>query len=362
MVPLPNKLSLSYAKFVTNYANHIIAPDAPVTRALEQIGQLGQYLTLFVADDTGKLFGTLTDGDIRRGLLNEKPLTDAVSRFMNPNFRFLRQHEDNTDTIRQFRAQLLQLIPELDTDGRLVRIINLVKTRALLPIDAVIMAGGRGERLLPLTRNTPKPLLPVGSKPIIEHNVDRLIQYGVGHVHITTRYLGEQIEAFFGDGTAKGIQIDYTRETEPLGTVGAMRLTPAYHNDTVLLMNSDLLTNIDFEDFYSEFRRQDADMAVATVPYPVSIPFGVLETNAGRVHALREKPTYTYYVNAGIYLMKRSVIDMIPPGPYNATDLLEQLIATQYTVTYFPLLGYWLDIGRPDDYQKACTDINHIAL
>lgn len=347
---------------MADYSNHIVSQDAPVTSALEQISSLGQYLTLFVTSETGQLLGTLTDGDIRRGLLRGHALTEPVSRFMNPNFRFLRQHEHNTEIIQQFRKQLLQLIPEIDSEGRITRIINLATTKALLPIDAVIMAGGKGERLLPLTSTTPKPLLRVGNKPIIEHNVDRLIRYGVNQIHITTRYLGEQLEAYFGDGSAKGIRIDYTREVEPLGTIGAMRLTTTYHHDTVLLMNSDLLTNIDFEDFYEEFRRQNADMSVATVPYQVSIPYAVLETDDGRIRSLKEKPNYTYYINAGIYLMKRSVIDMIPEGEYNATDLLEKLIAEQYTVTYFPMLNYWLDIGRPEDYQKACVDINHIIL
>ncbi|GAA4464480.1 hypothetical protein GCM10023189_43760 [Nibrella saemangeumensis] len=345
-----------------DYTKHIIPQDAPVTTALGQLSSLGQYLTLFVTDQSGRLQGTLTDGDIRRGLLNGKPLTDPVSRFMNTSYRFLRQNEYDTETIRRFRTQLLQLIPEIDAEGRILRIINLAKTKALLPVDAVIMAGGRGERLLPLTRNTPKPLLRVGDKPIIEHNVDRLIRFGINHIHITTRYLGEQLEAYFGDGSAKGVTIDYTREAEPLGTIGSLRLTNDYHYDAVLLMNSDLLTNIDFEDFYEEFRRQNADMSVATVPYPVSIPYAVLETADGGILSLKEKPTYTYYINAGIYLMKRSVVDLIPEGVYNATDLLEKLIDEGYKVTYFPLLGYWLDIGRPEDYQKACMDINHITL
>jgi len=347
---------------VADYSKHIVQHDVPVTRALEQISSLGQYLTLFVTDEAGKLLGTLTDGDIRRGLISGKPLSEPVSRFMNPNFRFLRHNEYDTETIRRFRAQLLQLIPELDSEGHIVRIVNLAQTKALLPVDAVIMAGGKGERLMPLTRDTPKPLLKVGDKPIIEHNIDRLTRYGVNHVHITTRYLGDQLENYFGDGSAKGIRIQYTREDEPLGTIGSMRLTDNYQNDTILLMNSDLLTNIDFEDFYESFRQQNADMSVATVPYQVNIPYAVLETNEGAIRSLKEKPTYTYYINAGIYLMKRSLVDLIPEGVYNATDLLEKLIAEQYTVTYFPMLGYWLDIGRHEDYQKACVDINHITL
>lgn len=345
-----------------DYSKHIVSQDTPVTRALEQISSLGQYLTLFVTDEAGKLLGTLTDGDIRRGLIGGKQLSEPVSRFMNPNFRFLRQNEYNTETIRRFRAQLLQLIPELDDEGRIIRIINLAKTKALLPVDAVIMAGGKGERLMPLTRDTPKPLLKVGDKPIIEHNVDRLARYGINHIHITTRYLGEQLEAYLGDGSAKGLNIQYTREEEPLGTIGSMRLTDSYQNDAILVMNSDLLTNIDFEDFYESFRQQNADMSVATVPYQVNIPYAVLETSDGAIRSLKEKPSYTYYINAGIYLMKRSVVDLIPAEAYNATDLLEKLIDEGYKVTYFPLLGYWLDIGRHEDYQKACVDINHITL
>lgn len=346
-----------------DFSKHIIKESATVKDALAQISSLGKYLTLFVTDNAGKLRGTLTDGDIRRGLLTGYQLSDPVSAFMNTHYRYLRKGEYNTETIRNFRKQLLQLIPEIDAEGHIIRIINLAETQALLPVDAVIMAGGKGERLFPLTQNTPKPLLKVGDKPIIEHNVDRLIRYGINNIHITIRYLGEQLENYFGDGSAKGISINYTKEDKPLGTIGALSLIDIYHHDTILLMNSDLLTNINLEDFYEAFRRQDADISVASVPYPVSIPYAVLETDEEDILSLKEKPTYTYYINAGIYLMKRSVIDLIPEGEvYNATDLVEKLIGQKRKVTYFPLLGYWLDIGRHEDYRKACEDIKHISL
>lgn len=344
-------------------ATHTIADTITVREALAQLDQVPGPKTLFVLDASGRLTGTLSDGDVRRGLLAGASLSDPVTRLMNPQFRSLQRSAYTVADLNALRAQQLYLLPLLDDAGRLLRVVDLHADRSILPLDAVIMAGGRGERLRPLTDTLPKPLLKVGDKPIIEHNVDRLISYGVRNLTITIKYLGEKLEEYFGDGSAKDASIRYTRETEALGTIGALALVEGLEHDTVLVMNSDLLTDIDFEDFYATFCESGAEMAVASVPYQVPVPYAVLEVDHERIVSFKEKPTYTYYSNAGIYLLKRSLIERIPKGQFhNATDLMEGLIAEGRKVGYYPLLGYWLDIGRPEDYRKAQEDIRHLQL
>jgi NDP-sugar pyrophosphorylase family protein len=177
------------------------------------------------------------------------------------------------------------------------------------------------------------------------------------------KYLGEQIEAHFGNGSQRNIIIDYVWEDEPLGTIGAVSKITNFAHDYVLVMNSDLLTNLDYEHFYIDFIKQDADFAVVTIPYKVSVPYAVLETSNGEIRSFKEKPTYTYYSNGGIYLMKKEVLDYLPKeNHFNATDLMEKLINENRKVVSYPLLGYWLDIGKHEDFAKAQIDINNIKF
>ena len=348
-----------------NTAKHTISNTVDVREALEKLNLLTEStgLTLFVCDETEKLVGTLTDGDIRRGFVNGLQLTDHVSKFMNTKFRYLQKNNYSISDLDDFRKLGVRLVPVIDGDFRIVRIINFAEKKSVLPVDAIIMAGGRGDRLKPLTDLVPKPLLKIGTKPIIEYNIDRLSDYGVQTMYLTIRYLGEQLVDYFNDGAERGLNIQYIREEDPLGTIGAIGMIDEFQHDNLLVMNSDLLTNINFEDFYREFSDKDADFAVASVPYQVNVPYAVLETDEGKVISFKEKPTYTYYSNAGIYLMKKEVVDHIPKGSfYNATDLMEHLIALGKKVVFYPLLGYWLDIGRPEDYKKAQEDIKHIRF
>jgi NDP-sugar pyrophosphorylase family protein len=225
------------------------------------------------------------------------------------------------------------------------------------------MAGGKGTRLRPLTKSTPKPLLKVGEKPILEHNIQRLSLFGMDDIWITVNYLGEQIENYFGNGSAKSLNIEYVWEDDPLGTAGALSKIDNFRHDYVLLTNSDILTNLDYEDFFLQFKKENADLAIVTIPYKVNIPYAVLETNNGHVLNFKEKPTYTYYSNGGIYLMKRDVLDYIPANSfYNTTDLMEKLISEGLKVFSYPMSGYWLDVGKPEDYKKAQKDIKTIKF
>jgi dTDP-glucose pyrophosphorylase len=342
---------------------HLVHRNDVVEVALFMLNELGQDLTLFVVTDDNVLVGTLTDGDIRRGLLKNLNIKNSVGEFMNTRFKFLKEAEFLLEEVEQYKEQGVRLLPVVDAQTKIRRLINFTSQSTVLPIDVLIMAGGEGQRLRPLTETTPKPLLKVGSKPIIEHGIDRLITFGINNFHISIKYLGEQMVDYFGDGSSKSVNISYVREEQKLGTAGALALVDGFRNDTILMMNSDLLTNIDFEDIYRNFKKSESDLMVACIPYKVDVPYAILEMENDRVISLKEKPSYTYYSNAGIYIMKREVVDVIPKNEhFNATDLMDTLIAKGNKVGYYPILGYWLDIGKMDDFFKAQEDIKHIRL
>ncbi|MEM8892682.1 MAG: sugar phosphate nucleotidyltransferase, partial [Bacteroidota bacterium] len=292
---------------MNSYKENTIFSSQNMRDALERINEVPNgSLTLFITDAEGKMEGTLTDGDIRRALLKGFDLNTPVEEFMNKNFRYLKKCEFNLQDVENAKNGKINLLPMLDREKRISRIIDLSVKRSVLPIDAVIMAGGRGSRLQPLTDETPKPLLKVNDKPIIEYNTDQLSRYGIDNIYISVKYLGDQILNYFGDGSDQGINFRYIKETQPLGTLGAVGKVEAFENPYVLVMNSDLLTNIDYEDFFRSFMESDADLTIATTPYEVNVPYAVLESQNDRIVSFKEKPTYTYYSNAGIYLMKRS--------------------------------------------------------
>ena len=351
---------------MNKYSTHIINLEMPAREALRVISSLpdNSSLTLFVIDNAECLKGTVTDGDIRRGLLNGLEISEPISRFMFQDFRFIAKEYDNLKELKHFKNLGINLIPVLDSSRRLIEIIDLKKRKASLPITVFLMAGGRGERLRPLTDSLPKPMLIVGDKPIIEHNIDRLIDFGVTDFYISVRYLKNDIINYFGNGEKKGIKITYIQENDPLGTIGAISLIENIANEDILVMNSDLLTNIDFEDFYTTFKKYKSAMTIVSIPYVVAVPYAVLKTNNNFVNNFEEKPNYTYYSNGGIYLMNKKSKNKIPKGEYfNATDLMELLINEKSdALTHYPLLGYWLDIGRYSDFIKAQEDIKHLNL
>ncbi len=342
--------------------NHIISKDKTLLEALSQINDLApEPLVLFVVDEEQRMVGTLTDGDSRRALISGASVNDKTEAIMHRNFNYMSVSDIcNVLDIRHQKEMRMKLVPILDAEKHIVDIINLEKFETRLPVDAVLMAGGKGERLRPLTEKTPKPLLPVGEKAIIDHNVDRMISYGIQHINVTVNYLREQIEAHYQTPRHE-VQVQTVREPQYLGTIGSIKFVPKFYNDTVLLMNSDLFTNIDYEDFFLHYQQHEADMSVAAVPYNVSIPYGVLDLNGRNIKGLLEKPKFNYYVNAGIYLIKRSALEEIPDNTFfNATDLIEKLIAEGKKVIRYPLNGTWIDIGNPQEYQKAQDLVKHL--
>ncbi len=342
--------------------NHLISQELTLLEALSRINSVApEPLVLFVLDEENRMVGTLTDGDSRRALISGASVNDKVSKIMHRNFNYMMVEEiDNVRELKHQKEMMMKLVPVLDKDKHIVEIINLEKYKTRLPIDAVLMAGGKGERLRPLTEKTPKPLLPVGEKAIIDHNIDRLINYGVKHINVTVNYLGEQLEEHFKEPKGE-IHVQTVREPKYLGTIGSIRFVKKFYNDTVLVMNSDLFTNINYEDFYLHFKEHDADMSVAAVPYDVDIPLGILNLNGRNITGLSEKPHFGYYANAGIYLIKRTALEHIPENTmFHSTDLVEALIAAGRKVIRFPISGTWIDIGTPQEYKRANELVKYI--
>ncbi|MES2808160.1 MAG: nucleotidyltransferase family protein, partial [Bacteroidota bacterium] len=334
-----------------------------IKQSLITLNDLGMDAIVFVVADDDSLVGSVTDGDVRRGLIKGLTIDDSIMAILQPNPRYIRKGEGNIEKVIEYRDGNFRIIPVLDKENRVVNVINFREIKSYLPVDAIIMAGGRGQRLEPLTNDTPKSLLKVGNKAIMEHNVDRLLSYGIDDFWFSVKYLGEQIEAYFGNGNEKNINIKYVWEHEPKGTIGAVSKIEDLEHEYILVMNADLLTNIDYENFFLEFIRQDADMAIATIPYQVNIPYAVLNTEDGVIMGFKEKPTYTYYSNGGIYLLKKSALRYIPKDTFfDATDLMDKLIEAKLKVVSYPLADYWLDIGKHDDYKKAQEDIKKLKF
>lgn len=345
------------------YREHLIQKDTTIKEALVVLNNLTLDAIAFVVDSEDKLLGALTDGDVRRGLIRGVSLDESVESIIQNNPKYLIKGEDNIHKVIEYRSLNFRILPVVKSDRRVVNVINFREIKSYLPIDAVIMAGGRGSRLAPLTDTTPKPLLKVGNESIIELNIKRLASYGIDDFWITLNYLGDQIENHLGSGEKQNIHIKYVTENQPLGTLGAVSLIEEFKHEHVLVANSDILTNLDYEDFYLTFLKSGADMAVVTIPYKVDIPYAVLETSNGHIMNLKEKPSYTYYSNGGIYLMNKEVLNKIPQNAfYNTTDLIEELIASGSKVYSYPLNGYWLDIGKHEDYEKAKKDIHYLKF
>jgi len=341
----------------------VIHKDELLVKALSKMNDIRglDTLILFIVDDNNRVLGTLTDGDVRRYLADANPIDVSVGEICFKDFRFEVDTHKYID-LSKYKSSVVKVVPILNDKGELIDVIELKKQKAQLPLECVIMAGGRGKRLSPLTDTVPKPMLPLGEKPIIEHNIDRLISFGIKKIYISLKYLGEQIQDYFGNGTTKGIEIEYIWEDEPLGTAGALSLVDHFKSKHLLLMNSDLFTDVDFEDLYLDLLSEKSDMVVATTEYKVDVPFAVFETNGRQVKSFREKPSYVYHSNAGIYLFKTELVKKIPKNQfYNITDLMEELVNEGGKLTYNPILGYWIDIGNPTDYNRAQEFIKHFS-
>lgn len=344
--------------------SHVINQSNSVRDALIKLDKLGGDAILFIADDKKILLGSLTDGDLRRGFIKGLGFENKLLDFVQTNPKFIKNKDYNLGLLEEYRLKNFKILPILDENNKIIDILNFRTRSTLIPADAVLMAGGEGKRLRPLTENTPKPLLKVGEKPIIEYNIDRLKGVGIKNIHLSVNYLGNQLIEYFGDGNDRALNIQYVKEDKPLGTIGSILLIDRFEHDDIVVMNSDLLTNIDYADFFKTFKESNADMAVAATSYHVDVPYAVLEVNESNVvRSLKEKPRYTYFSNAGIYILRKDVLRMIPEGQFfDITDLMDRILEMNLKLITYPINGYWLDIGKHEDFKKAQEDIKHIKL
>ena len=332
---------------------HAISPDATVREAMKRINELsGESMTLFALNDSGEIVGSVTDGDIRRALIGGKELNDKVASVMNTRFLKATSSEEISVKMAEGRKKHIELMPVIE-NGRVKDLIDLRVTHACLPIEAVLMAGGRGERLRPLTDDLPKPLLPVAGKPIIDYNVEELEACGVRKIYVTVNYLANLIENHFSERPGRAT-VKCVREPKRLGTFGSLALVEGVSSEHIIVMNSDLLSSIDFESMYLHHIKNKNDFTIAGVPYSVSVPFAIMRMHGQKVKSLEEKPTYNYFANGGVYIMRSELIGSIPKGEYlDAPDFIMSLIQKGLNVGSFHIDGTWVDIGSPDDYRLA---------
>ncbi len=335
----------------------ILAPDATITEAIAHLDAAGTGGIVLCGPDR-ELLGLLTDGDIRRAILKGAPLDEPCTTLAVPHPVTARAPVSAADALRLMVSRDINHLPVVNAVGQLVDFIlrrDLIDD-SRVDVAAVIMAGGYGKRMMPLTALTPKPMLPVGDRPLLERTVRHLRRSGIREISLTTHYLSETIRQHFGDGEEFGVHIDYTEEDQPLGTAGALRLLERPQSP-LLVLNGDVLTGVSFQDMLAYHRTHGAEMTVGVRKHEMSVPFGVIDCEDVRVTRLREKPVLTVLINAGVYLIEPTAYDLIPEGErFDMTDLIRALLDAGRIVVSFPIIEYWQDVGRLEDYRQAQKD------
>ena len=348
---------------MNNHDIYLINDEIKTSEALKIINKLGYNSTLFIVDKNKRLLGSLTDGDIRRGLLNNLNTKSNILKFANLKPYFITKKNYSIINIVNLKKRSIYIFPIVDEELKVIDIINLKISKSHVPADVIIMAGGKGERLKPLTENLPKPLVQINSKPILEHNIKRLEMFGIKNINISVNYLKEQIKKYLNKKRFKHLNISFLEEDFPLGTAGSLSKLKNVSNDKIILMNSDILTNINYEELCVFFENKKADLVVVTIPYEVNIPYAILSIKSDKIKGLKEKPSLTYYTNGGIYMMKSDILKYIPKNKkFDATELVELLIQKRKNVLSYVLYDYWIDIGNKDDLEKARLQFNKIKF
>ena len=341
-----------------------ITAEASIREAVACIDRSRWIGLALVVDERGRLVNTISDGDVRRGILGGvslgAPVTDLLpikNTTPHPTPTTAPATADPAELLRIMQENQVRSAPLVDGDGRVVDVVTLQELlpQPASPIQAVIMAGGFGRRLLPYTEDLPKPMLHVDGRPLLERIVERLRDSGISQINVTTHFKPEKIVDHFGDGQAFGVDISYVNEERPLGTGGALGLLPR-PDDTTLVINGDVLTQVDFRTMLMYHRNHAADMTVAVSQFALTVPYGVVECEGPSICSLREKPELNVLVNAGIYLLEPSVYEFVESGePLQMTDLITRLLDCGRSVISFPIFEQWIDIGQHDDYARAQT-------
>ncbi|AZZ91275.1 CBS domain-containing protein [Hahella sp. KA22] len=337
----------------------LIQPQASIEQAIEVIEKATLRIAL-VVDEQQRLLGTVTDGDVRRALINHTPLSASVVRIMESEPKVAEINDSRARILSIMERRKLLHIPIVDSQRRVVGLETLLNIAQQPRYDnpVMLMAGGLGTRLRPLTNNCPKPLLKVGNKPILENILESFASSGFSNFYISVYYKPEMVMDYFGDGSKWGVNIQYVRENTPLGTGGALGLLPNDMPDLpVLVMNGDILTRVNFEHLLRFHQQQRGAATLCVREYEFQVPYGVVQAEDQRITSIVEKPTHSYFVNAGIYVLEPQVIrDIKPEQHLDMPTLLQQLMECRKDVAMFPIHEYWLDIGRMNDFEKAQKD------
>lgn len=336
--------------------------NSSIREAMAVLDKYGKGIA-FIIEEDGRFVDTVTDGDIRRAILKSIKITQPLRKLIDNKgvHTPLTAHEDEDSEIvlAKMKERRVLQVPVLNSEGKIVSMLTREElTESDIDLQAVIMAGGFGTRLHPLTDDTPKPMLPVGDKPLIEHIVASLRNAGIKNLNITTHFMPEKIIDHFEDGSRFGVNVSYVNETTPLGTAGALSLMEE-PTEPILVMNGDILTKIDFRALLAFHKEHQADMTICVRQYEFQVPYGVIECEGHNVRKLTEKPSYSFFVNAGIYLLEPKLHAKIPSDTkFDMTQLVDQVMVEGGTVASFPIIEYWMDIGQHADYRKANDDAN----
>ncbi len=334
-----------------------LSVDGSILDAMEAINAGGVEIAI-VVDEGGRLIGLLSDGDIRRAILNGFTLESPISGIINRRPLSLLESSSRDEILAIMGRHSIRQIPLVDDQGRVKQIAwitDLIRTD-LRPNQAVIMAGGKGKRLYPLTRDVPKPMLEVRGKPILEHIINQLRQYGIFKITLAVNHLRHVIKDHFANGEKFGVRIEYLEEDDPLGTAGALSLLPDKPSHPFLMLNGDLLQQVNFASLLTFHDRNDSQATMCSVRYRMELPFGLLEVDGNRLTRLVEKPVHAMNANAGIYVFNPGVLDLLKHNERcDATDLLQRLLEAGKSVGVFTLYDHehWLDVGRKNDYDYA---------
>jgi len=340
---------------MVNWKDILISPSLPIVNAIELIDTTALQIAL-VVDKNNRLVGTVTDGDIRRGILRNISLEEPVQRIMNPRPTFAKVHDSREIITAIMKLKKLQHIPVVDDDGCIINLESWTDIFQSYNYDnwVVLMAGGQGSRLRPLTEECPKPMLKVGTKPILETILGNFIAYGFHRFYISVNYKAEMIESYFGDGSNWGVEIRYIHEEQAMGTAGSLSLLPEKASKSIVVMNGDLLTKVNFQQLLDFHREHQAQGTMCVREYDFQVPYGVAKMEKHHITRIDEKPMQRFFVNAGIYVLEPEVLELIPKDTsFDMPDLFNKLIQYNCETAGFPIREYWIDIGRMTDFERA---------
>lgn len=343
---------------MSDWKSILVQRNSTILNVIAIIDRGGVQLAL-VVDEIGRLLGTVTDGDVRRGILKGKGMSDSVTEIMNPNPVTAIESESTEEILNKMKSRSLLQIPIVDGSQRVVdlQILEQILKGKRHENTVILMAGGEGKRLYPLTRDVPKPLLRVGEKPILEIILQNFVSQGFHNFQLAVNYKAQMIEDYFEDGSKWDCQVSYIRESSQMGTAGALSLLPRDVQGPVIVMNGDVLTKTNFEALLKFHEEEKAEATMCVREYDFQVPYGVVRLDGTRIQAIDEKPVHTFYVNGGIYVLNPSALELIPKNSaFDMPSVFSRLAELDRKASAYALREYWLDIGRSDDFERASAD------